>query len=428
MSHTLRALAIALILGSAHGSSEAPAAERPTAPRVDEQDDVAAKIDQMIDLARAGRVMIRPQAAERLVGFGAPAAERLLEEAGDTQRQLASLGKDLIKILGRFDQPRLRAKLWGAIDDRDFPWRPSAAQGLGATAQADEIERFAELLNDPLAAVRQAAVLAYETLDARGHASQLRSLLADPNDRVRRAVASCLFDWGQADAIYWLAEELARSDRYFDLQTARLARVEAFAALHSRLGEDFGYRLDEPVDSDANVAARAGLGQALGALVDRRPELPAVARAGAETPGDRIGLELRSCRRGEFFLRWNENDRLYVGSGSAVEVALEPGTVAKLMARAAEQVDALGNDRFFGAPGCDLEQLHWQASDQERVTTIAISKGPETVTDLRPEPLTQLTRELIATLPDKPSEDPRIDRLRSRVVEALGVLGGPLER
>jgi len=392
-----------------------------------QESDVDAKVDQMIELAQTGRAMVRPQAAERLVGFGAPAAERLLELAGETPRDLAGLGKDLVRILGRFDEPRLRAKLWTALDDRDFPWRPSAAQGLAATARSDELERFDRLSEDPIAAVRRAAVDAYRELDARDRGERLWSLLGDPSDRVRRAAASLLFDQGEPDALHWLVEELARSDRYFDLRTATLARTEALAALRERLGDDFGYRLGEAVDSEANRAARAAIEARVGELTDAHPELPPIARAGRETPGDRIGLELRSCRRGEFFLRWNDTDRLYVGTGRAIAVELEPGTVERLVALAEQRIEELGDARFFGAPGCDLEQLHWRPSDDGRVTTIAISKGPDAVSDLRPDALDALVAELVRTLPDEPHADPRLDRLRSRVLEALAVLGGPLE-
>lgn len=409
-----------LSLGIAALSAGAPVARA-------DQGDESAKIDQMIELAREGRAMIRPQAAERLVGFGAPAAARLLDEAGETSRDLARLGKDLVAVLGRFDEPRLRAKLWTALDDRDFPWRPSAAQGLSTTARADELERFDRLAEDPIAAVRRSAVLAYRALETRDRTNVLRALLADPNDRVRRAAAGLLFDLGEEGAIWWLLEELDRGDRYFDLETGRLARTEALAALSERLGDDFGYRLDQAPDSDANRAARANLAAAIDERVAERPTLPPIARASDARPGNRIGLELRSCRRGEFFLRWNDDDHLYVGSGSPVAVELAPGTVAELKAAAAESLAEIGDARFFGAPGCDLEQLHWKPEANERVTTIAISKGPDAVADLRPAALTALVRRLVATLPDARDDDARLDRLRTRVVDALSVLGGPID-
>jgi hypothetical protein len=56
-----------------------------------------------------------------------------------------------------------------------------------------------------------------------------------------------------------------------------------------------------------------------------------------------------------------------------------------------------------------------------------VSKGPEAVDDLRPLPLSALHRELVATLPDGEHLDPRLHRLRSRMLEALASVGGPLE-
>jgi hypothetical protein len=54
-------------------------------------------------------------------------------------------------------------------------------------------------------------------------------------------------------------------------------------------------------------------------------------------------------------------------------------------------------------------------------------KGPEPVPDLRPAALDPLAVQLVRTLPDAASDDPRLDRLRSRVAATLVAVGGAYE-
>ena len=387
-------------------------------------DEVTATVEKDLGLARTGRVAVRPQAALRLVKLGAPAAERLRVECGEDGSGLADLGQYLVEVLGDFDDPVLRVHLWKGLDDRDFPWRGPASRTLAATARAPERQAFLELLADHLAQVRVAAVGALETLEAREELERVRVLLADPNDRVRRAAAALLDRWGERWALYWLVEDLKRTDRYFRMPLGEQARFDSLRVLRERLGEDFGFRADLAPDEPANAAAI----EAIRAAVSKRAggearDLPAIARAGQATDGDVLGLELRSCRQGEFYLRWNRDDSLYVGTGRAVALPLERGTVERLLGTVREPLNELGETRYWGAPGCDLEQFRIVGEDGE-VDAFLVSKGPAAIPDLRPTPLDAVVRLLIDTLPDDAHEDPRARTLRSRVIEALRVLGG----
>ncbi len=389
---------------------------------VDEK--TAAKIEKYIDLARTGRVAVRPQAAGRLVRLGAPAAKRLREECGEDGRGLAGLGQYLVEVLGEFDDPTLRVHLWRGLEDRDFPWRGPASRTLAATAATTELESFLALLDDHLGQVREASISALQRLGAKQHLDAVRPLLEDQNDRVRRAAATLLDHWGEGWALAWLVEDLKRDDRFFRMPLGEMARFDAIRLLQERLGDAFGYRAEKPPGDPENRAAieaiaRAVRTRAKGVSV----EIPDLARAGGETEGDLLGLELRSCRRGEFYLRWNRADVLYVGTGNAEKVPLVPGTVARLHQRFQELAGELGEERYWGAPGCDLEQFHL-VHDGGEVESFLVSKGPDPVPDLRPTPLDEVVRLLVETLPDDPSEDPRMSALRTRVTEALKVLGG----
>jgi len=422
---------LALLAAAALVSPSYPPAERsaPASAAQEEQEvdeATAAKIEKYFDLAREGRVSVRPQAANRLVRLGAPAAERVREACGEDGKDLARLGQYLVEVLGELEDPTLRAWLWRDLADRDFPWRGPASRTLAASATADELEPFRECLGDYLGQVLDAAHGPLPRLAARDSLELVRPLLEDQNDRVRRAAAAVLDLWGEPWALAWLVEDLRRSDRFFGMPLGEQARFDAIRVLTERLGSDHGYRAELGPDDPGNRRAIEEIAEAVrqragGQVV----ELPDVARAVGEWEGDVLGLELRSCRRGEHYLRWNESDVLYVGTGNAVAIELEEGTVARLRKLVAARVAALGDERYWGAPGCDLEQLHLvDESGEDR--SFLVSKGPDPVSDLRPAPLDEIVRLLLETLPDEPAEDPRVSALRTHVVEALKAIGGEL--
>lgn len=394
------------------------------------------EMDRLLRAARTGRPVIRPQAARRIVRLweGSDSAEReaitarLLAESGATTASLAELGSALIEVLGEFADAELRTRLWAAVEDADFPWRPYAARGLASTALPAESERFAEVLLDTIGPVRAAGVEAYRVLDLRESSALLRLRLSDTDDRVRRVAADLLAEWGESDALYWLLEELRRQDTFFDRPTGLQARYQSLPLIERHLGDVAGYDADLPPGAEANLAALSTLEERVAERTEgSRPELPDVARAGVPTPRSRFGLELRSCRLGEHYLRWTADDVLLVGQGRPARVQLPEGTVARLSESGAAHLTELEDRRFFGTPGCDMEQFLWRAEVGGDTSVWIIAKGPETVTDLRPESLGHFYTELLETLPDEPSNFPRTDRLRRRVRATLAALGGPVD-
>ena len=417
----LAVLAIPLLVGIAPSAQEA---------------DQESELDRLLRAARTGRTVIRPQAAHRIVRFWQDSdsaqrtaiTARLLAESGETTASLAQLGSALIEMLGAFADTQLRDRLWAAVDDADFPWRPYAARGLASSAVSAESERFAKMLLDTIAPVRAAGVEAYRVLDLRDHSQFLRLRLSDTDDRVRRTAADLLAHWGQADALYWLLEELGRQDTFFDRPTGLQARYQSLVLIERHLGDAAGYDADLPPQAQANLTALRVLEQRVAEhAAGERPELPEVARAGVPTPRSRFGLELRSCRLGEHYLRWTADDVLLVGQGRPARVQLPPGTVARLSQSGAAHLSELQDRRFFGAPGCDMEHFLWRAEVGGDTSVWIVSKGPEAVENLRPKALGRFYAELLATLPDEPSSLPRTDRLRSRVRATLAALGGPIE-
>lgn len=381
-----------------------------------------AAVRRMLRTARTGSPTVRPQAAARLVSLGKPAADLLLDECGDGPHDMAGLGPEVVEVLGRFGDERLRAKLWEAIGDRDFPWRPAAARSLAHAPVESEADRFVALLEDALAPVRVAAIHAVERLDHEPAKGRVRNLFDDPSDRVRRAAARLLDVWGHRKALAWIVEDLGREDRFFLRETGRAARYEAIRIVEERLGDRFGYEPSKPPAENREAIARirARLDEITGGSI---PALSPVAVAGVEPPGSFLGLEIRSCRKGEIALRVTEDDVLLLGTGNPARVSLPKGTAKALRGVAREALPAFARG-LHGKPGCDREEYTF-VDAAGGIHAVRVSKGPEPVADLRPEPLDRIAAALVAVLPAS-GDDARVAELRRRTREALEAVGGTL--
>ena len=397
-------------------------------PDAEDEAKLQAKITKYIELARNGRVSVRPQAARRLTKMGDGALRQVLDICGPAGEQLPGLGAAFVEVLAEFQDPTLRGFLWQSLDDLDFPWRGPAARSLAKGPQSTEFERFLALTKDRLDQVRLAALDALANSNE-GPASKARPELRerwlhmaqfDPNDRVRRAAVLCLDAAGDHGYLVWLLEDLKRTDRYFRLPLGEQARFAAIRALKKRLGDDFGFRAEDDPAGPANVEALKALRAALLARLEGNPvpALPALWTARSPIPGNVIGLELRSCRVGEYFLRWNRADLLLVGTGAATSIELEPGSVAALSELISKEFALLESDRFWGEPGCDLEQFRWLNEDGA-VQAYLISKGQAKVQDLRPDALDRVAKALVDSIPASTGST-----LGQEIRTALELLGG----
>lgn len=433
----------------------------------DDEPTEAETIDRHIRFARTGSARIRPQAAMRLVrSHKDAAADRLTEVAGDTPDELALLGTALIEVLGMFENEGLRSKLWPALEDPDFPWRPAAARSLAFDPEDSEWDRLKLYVDDPIAPVRVAALdgLFRLTVDGDPTAKRTEEELAeheerafeflniaadrldDPNDNVRRRAAILLDARGHGRALLWLVEDLARVDTFFERPSGMMARSNAARDLADRGIELGGYvpmfppSGGEQNNSEALAAIESAVRERARAMTKKLPEderdlvpseLPEVARAVPPVEGAVIGLELKSCRRGEFFLRWTEGDELIVGDGNPARIELPEGTTRRLL-EAARTARLETEGVMFGQPGCDMEtyRMPRSAGDEGRgAQQFIISKGAERVEDLRPGSLTRFARALVESIPSSDgmrSSDPRTAMLEKRVRSAFASIGGPV--
>ncbi len=402
----------------------------------------ASEFTRLISAARSGRAMIRPQAARRIVRLWENSAASdqevilmgLQTEAGTTSESAARLGSALVEILGEFDDAQLRSLLWQCLADSEFPWRPQAARSLAAHPQPGEVARFLGALHDRIPQVRVAALFALGNCEGKAHVQAVSGALSDPAGAVRRSAADLLVRWGHRPALWYLHEELLRTDTFFDRPTGEQARFEAWGLIQSHLqGLAAPASFDPSLhpQTEPNASALTRLRQNLADLeAGPRPQLPPQAQAAGALPREVLGLELRSCRKGEVFLRWTDGDRLLVGQGNPAQVQLPTGTVAALVQLKAKTLSAMGTRRLIGQPGCDLEQFHY--IEQGGATMWIVACGPDPIPDLRPDTLSSFGQALVATLsaieqgPEANPLDARLVNLKQRTMDALEAIGGEL--
>jgi len=157
----------------------------------------------------------------------------------------------------------------GALLARD-PWtfvRVSAATALGAMPQSPDIDAsLATALEDPLPAVRGAAVDALGVHRASSYAGRVRKLLDQDNAAdvrlasVRTLAQMC--DANALDTFTELAAKAASPTGESDSLTLGLAAIDALGKIHPR---DLARRLERVMSKDARSQARAAAAQAMAA-------------------------------------------------------------------------------------------------------------------------------------------------------------------
>jgi hypothetical protein len=361
------------------------------------------RLAKLISAASKGSPVVRPQAAQRLQKMG-PVAHKAVLEHVKSKADLFGVGPELLEVAaalavpGDGGHPELRKRFWEHVGERDFPWRAALVAGLGRNAEPVELVNFQVLLNDRLVAVRLAALIGLDTGDSNPFflARVLARLKVETEGVARRALARKAFEHGHTESLWLLYAELSRADYFFDQPVGLVARLEASRFLRTLLPEGPDFDAQAAVDSSGAQTQRAAWLQYLKPIAGPEPKTSSAARQPLGEPI--LGLELRSCRRGEFFLRWTDADQLWVGRGRPLCIDLEPGTHRALLVAAQGAAAAMGNQHLTGQAGCDQESFHLRLPGSKRSSVYLITKGPAPVKDLRPFSLNPLLRELMKTL------------------------------
>lgn len=379
------------------------------------------RIQKLIEVSIEGSQVVRPQAAERLLKMGDKARPLVLAHLAQALSNddeavpfegWFDLGADFLLMAARMTHDpaqgegdpsveNLRARLWAAVEQPYFPWRPQILEGLGTPPRAGEVERFGTYLDAPLASVRIASLAGLRQGDPALWLPKVRArMLRETDDRVLRALADTAIELGDPSAAWVLIDQLAADESFFDQPMGHVARLDATRLLRLRFptAPIFNPNLD-PNSAEAR-AAREEQVQFYQEHLGERPQATPARQSSLARQGQVLfGVELRSCRAGEHFLRWTDRDQLWIGRLDPAVVRLPEGTVARLLAAASTAGEAMGKQYLTGQVGCDLETYYLPVEGKDKPQRFLVTKGPKPVEGLRPAALNRWIEAWLPSLP-----------------------------
>ncbi|MBK8980163.1 MAG: hypothetical protein IPM29_30040 [Planctomycetes bacterium] len=346
------ALALALSLVAAPLRTEGEAPQDP--PQQDP--DWATVVEQAVGHPRFA---VRRAATGRLVAAGDAAIPALVAYQREHGRDAVPL--ELVDALGRATGggPATVALLTDWAADPRFFWRSQALGGLARRAVGAAEPLFAAAVGDPSHLQRIEGVAGLLALDpaasgdpaARpGRRAAAVLLATHPDPRARLRVALLLLERGDPTGVpEVLATILDRAGAVW-LDDPFGAREAVFAVRElRRLGAgDFRGALAEPGDEREQGRA-AVLGWAATQGVGGAP---AAAAAVAE-PDWVGGLEIRSCRLGDLFLRWTADGTVSEGLGAGWRGTLDRAVDPERFAALRESLHAFPGTAVHGQVICD---------------------------------------------------------------------------
>jgi hypothetical protein len=278
------------------------AAQQATAQPV--ADDVRAACEH----ARYG---VRVSASKKVAQAGdaaVPAIRARMQERGKNSLPLLLVDAIAGEITGA---GATRALLAEWADDREFFWRSQALKGLANRKDQGSRARFEAGLADPSHLYRIQGARGLWHLGVKEPAA---ALLEDPDPRVPVAIAAFLLEQGDERGVPVLESALVAQDEFLGDPWARRDAQMALAALRKAFPQK---KLELPESRPGVVDQDAG------------------------------GLEIRSCRNGDWYLRWDARGRFTVGLRGGEGFEIEPVQV-KLSGKASAT---------FGDVVCDSLQF-----------------------------------------------------------------------
>ncbi len=310
--------------------------------------DWAKEVERACTAQRYGLRLAAGKKVAQAGGVAVPALRDFARARG--RNELPASLMDAIADANTIDQPVLDL-LWEWATDRDFYWRATALRGLARRAPL--LPEVPPQLRDLFSAATKDPAWLFRVHGRHGLALVQQEAIetADPDLRAVNKLTVLLLQAGKQPQLQPLLDALD-DDRTMlgDPVGQRLAR-EAFDALKAWLGEQHPLPAgeafaDRPTAIAALLeAARRKSGQDLKAPPARRD--PQQAWLG--------GIEVLSCRHGDWFAQWNGDGKLYCGPDSSIAVDLPPETWAKLET-ARQALDLTGN---LGNVVCDNLRLRW---------------------------------------------------------------------
>ncbi len=263
--------------------------------------------------------------------------------------------------------------------DRDFYWRAQALGGLAARKLAEQRSLLLAAVRDPAHLYRIQGARGLILLGKPDDRAKALPLLGDPDPRVRVAVAIHLADAGDPIGLPVLAAALRNDAEFLGDPWGRREALLAFKALQRALGTDGGYAPEQSAAANAKAIdlLRERAQERTGAM-----NLPAVdpahkPLAGAETADFASGLEIRSCKHGDLFVRWTANGQLAFGLEGA-ERGLLPAEAWAALEQRARSLSGPA-DATLGAVVCDF--VRWRGAQPARHLKCAPGSLPADLLD-----------------------------------------------
>ena len=266
---------------------------------------------------KSRRIMLRRAVARKVAAAGDAAipAVRAFEKKNGRQAIDLALVTAYVRDKGTGAATLALLEEW--VRDRDFYWRSQALEALANRALAAHEELFRSRLADPAYLTRVQAGRGLCLLGIDG--DRVVALLRDEDPRVRLRIAICLVERKDDRGLPTLVEALRQDASFLDYPWGPVGARTAFKALRKVAGGDHGYDPGVPVQKNKDAIdkfeewARKRLGAGFAEPVPAH-------RSDTSFSG---GIQIRSCRNGDLFVRWTTEGRIAFGleAGKKVELS-----------------------------------------------------------------------------------------------------------
>lgn len=324
MRRTARSAIAGVVLATAAAAQPEPAADSRGAT------DWRAAVEKAV---AHSRYAVRRAAAGEIARAGDAAVDAIrahAEQHGDETLPLT-----LVDAIARSDAggPATEALLFAWARNREFYWRAQALDGLARRAErGDLIPVFHAAIGDPAWLYRVAGARGLMAVGDPPHREIAANLLGDDDPRVRLRIGLLLLEQGDPRAPGVVLHAFGRDAHFLDDPWGKREEQFALGEVRRITGRDFDLAA---TDAAARDAARREFLTFTGADA---AAVEAARAASGEAVDAVVGIEVRSCRNGDLFVRADATGRVWTGLDPLREVALDEGGRArtrKLLGRVA---------------------------------------------------------------------------------------------
>lgn len=305
--------------------------------------------DAVRKAAEHSRFAVRRAAAGKIAQAGdaaVPAIVAFQNEAGPTKIPLL-----LVDAMAKSDVtgPMTEALLESWAKDVDFYWRSQALGGLARRAVEHALSLFRRAVDDASHLYRiEGARGLLAVGDGAADDLRVRALLADEDPRTRLRVGLMLLENGDTAGVGEIVAAVRGADRAFvDDPWGGRDALWALRELKRITGKDFTAALGG--EGDERKAALEGLADW---ARETRPGWEPEPRR-AQTVRAIGGVEIRSCRNGDMFVRWTDDGTVLVGLDPLRPVRADKEALARLL----DGLPELAGVETHGTVICDYVRL-----------------------------------------------------------------------